>query len=159
MKSGSGVGAFPSEKKPTPYGYGLFATKDLDAGTIVQIFTQYGPSYAEEDYETLIPDEEKAHCLLTRLDEDADKWVWIITRADARYANHSCEPNCILNEKQQLVTFKPVPQGHELSFLYNPGSEGDWWDSRWSFKCGCGSDKCQGSIDRYRPFDRYGNKL
>ena len=150
---------FPSEKIPTKYGFGLFATRDLKTDTLVQIFTQHGNNFKESEYETEIPDSEKAHCLLHNNTVDKT-WVWIITQSDARFANHSCEPNCILDEFQQLKTFKKVLKGQELSFLYNSGLETDYWDQRfWSFQCGCGSSKCQGMIDRYRPFDRYGNRI
>ena len=154
MVENSAKETFPSYKKSTKYGFGLFASLDLGPGTVIQRFTPSGPSIPEKDYET-IPVEERAHCLL-HLNE-ASEWVWSITRTDARYCNHSCSPNTILEDSLDLRTFKAVKKDEELTFLYNSGSESDEWDQAWTFTCGCQSPNCQGIIDRYRPFDKKGN--
>ncbi|KAJ3259853.1 hypothetical protein HK103_001744 [Boothiomyces macroporosus] len=122
---------YPSYPKKIEYGYGLFASDDLPPNTV-------------------------AYVLLCKKNE---KWVWLLTFSNARYANHSCRPNCTLNDNQELVTLTNVQKGEELNFVYNGGSEDDEWDPIWTFKCECKNDNCQGMIDRYRRVDRRGNPV
>ncbi|MBN1802657.1 MAG: SET domain-containing protein-lysine N-methyltransferase [Candidatus Lokiarchaeota archaeon] len=77
---------------------------------------------------------------------------WMIIDTNARYINHSCNPNCIIDDDLNVVTIRPVTAGEELTISYdivkkgeNPGN----WDPRWNFKCECGSKNCRGRIDKY----------
>ena len=129
-----------SEVKNCLYGKCLVAVSPLEVGTIVQkyqgdIVSWEDVSLDEIRYAILISDKK-----------------WMIIKTDARYINHSCSPNCFINDKLEVITVKPVNKGEELTVTYNvvheyenPGE----WDSRWSFKCQCGSKNCQGLIDKY----------
>jgi len=132
----------------TSFGKGLEATCDIPSGTKVAEFQ--GPvldSYSE------VPNEERAYVLLFEtLDVSGIKsgvWKWLIPRSGARFANHSCEPNCKI-DYLSLVTTRLVNRGEALTFLYNNGSEEEFWDPAWTFQCLCASSRCQGIIDRYR---------
>ncbi|KAJ3321826.1 hypothetical protein HDV06_003828 [Boothiomyces sp. JEL0866] len=142
---------YPAYPKKVEYGYGLFASEDLPPNTVVEKFE--GEIF--EDYNKVSQDQ-RAYVLLCKKNE---KWVWLLTFSNARYANHSCRPNCTLNENQELVTLRSVEKGEELNFVYNGGGEEDEWDPLWTFKCECKNDNCQGMIDRYRRVDRRGNPL
>ncbi|KAJ3315460.1 hypothetical protein HDV04_003002 [Boothiomyces sp. JEL0838] len=142
---------YPSYPKKIEYGYGLFASDDLPPNTVVEKFE--GEIY--QDYNN-VSNDQKAYVLLCKKNE---KWVWLLTFSNARYANHSCRPNCTLNDNQELVTLTNVQKGEELNFVYNGGSEDDEWDPIWTFKCECKNDNCQGMIDRYRKVDRRGNPV
>lgn len=74
----------------------------------------------------------------------------MFVQSAAKYSNHSCDPNCVINDILELETVRNVKKGDELTFLYNAGSEDDEWDPVWTFQCQCSSQKCQGMIDRYR---------
>jgi len=122
------------------YGKCMVANTKLDIGTIVQ---KYNGSIVGWDQ---VPMNEICHAILV------DDRNWMIIESDARYINHSCDPNCIINDSLEVVTIRPVNKDEELTIRYNlvhknenPGS----WDPRWSFKCQCGSKICQGDINKY----------
>jgi hypothetical protein len=136
---------------PTPYGSGLFASRDLEAGTPVAKYE--GPVMAFAD----IPEEGIAYAILDTNDR------WLVPESDARYINHSCEPNCEVLESLEVIATQPVGAGSELTILYNDVTMAEFisppsshfWDRRWTFQCRCGSTQCPGLIDRYiaRPPD------
>jgi SET domain-containing protein len=72
------------------------------------------------------------------------------------YANHSCDPNCLISDEFFIETIKPLKLGDEVTISYDQVSLedfkawGDDWDQRWSFPCACGSLKCVGQVDAYR---------
>ena len=81
---------------------------------------------------------------------------WMVIQTDARYINHSCDPNCIIDNDLRLITVRPVNEGEELTINYHIVYEGEdpgFWDPRWSFKCCCGAKNCQGIIDKYITID------
>ncbi len=132
---------FPSKISTCAYGKCLVARDNLPAGTIVQQFT--GPIVDWED----VPESEICHALLV---EDG---CWLIPTSAARYISHSCDPNCIIDENNTVVTFRPVTKGQQITVRYNvvktatenPGK----WDPRWTFKCQCGAPNCPGLIHKY----------
>ena len=78
----------------------------------------------------------------------------MLPKANARFANHSCEPSAYINDQLQLVAYRDLKKDEEITFVYNNGDEHlDEWDPIWNFECHCGSKNCQKKIDRYRPFD------
>jgi hypothetical protein len=87
---------------------------------------------------------------------DDDRWM--VPLSDARHINHSCDPNCYVSSKLDVITLRKVLKGEELTVMYNEvtiakymskGSVLPKWDDRRSFKCICGAPKCLGVIDRY----------
>eukprot|EP00842_Homolaphlyctis_polyrhiza_P006384 jgi/Hompol1/6747/HPOL_001191-RA len=129
------------------YGRALVAAKNLKAGTIVEQFQ--GP---EVDYQQL-SDFDKRYAL-NYLPSGSSEWRWMLPLSNARFANHSCNPNSVIGERLELIAIRDLKEGEEITFLYNNGNESDHWDPIWSFKCECGADKCQGMIDQYRPIDK-----
>jgi hypothetical protein len=140
---------YPARVTTTAYGLGLIATAALGPGTIVARFE--GPVVTRDD----VPAEEAAHALWVEGDQ------WLLPRSDARYANHSCAPNCRVDDDLNLVTIRAVNRGTELTISYNTVSRAEWeayrrhpehyaWDRRWSFDCQCGAVNCVGRIDGYR---------
>ncbi len=122
------------------YGKCVVANTKLDSDTIVQKYK--GNIVIWEQ----VPINEICYAILI------DNRNWMIIESDARYINHSCDPNCIINDNLEVITIRPVFKDEELTVRYNlvhnnenPGS----WDPRWSFKCLCGSKICQGNINKY----------
>ncbi|MFA6419832.1 MAG: SET domain-containing methyltransferase [archaeon] len=137
----------PSKVIDIDYGKALVATKNLPIGTIVQAFKGKIIKYKE------VPLDMICHVICVGEEKDDDKWV--VSKTDAIRANHSCDPNCEVDDELNIVTIKEVKKGEELTFSYNPLEEGQnhedyFWDPRWNFECKCGSKKCQKNIDRYR---------
>lgn len=81
-----------------------------------------------------------------------DNGEMLVPTSDARYMNHSCEPNCKINDDLTVETVREVHAGEELTFCYNITRDGEdpgSWDPRWTFTCRCGSPRCQGVVDKY----------
>jgi hypothetical protein len=124
----------------------LKSSINCQSGTIVARFE--GDIVAYDN----IPEEQIRYVLLV----DKDKWM--IPCSDARYINHSCEPNCRINNKLEVVTTCHVACDSELTISYNNLSMYDlfkldgtlFWDDRWSFDCTCNSSQCQKRIDKYQ---------
>ncbi|MEK6959276.1 MAG: SET domain-containing protein-lysine N-methyltransferase [archaeon] len=136
---------YPSKVIDNAYGKALIAAKDLETGTIVERFLGKVIKYSE------VSDHMICHAIFVG-EKGEDKWIE--SNTDAIRANHSCEPNCTIDEKLNIVTTKLVKKDEELTFSYNMLDEGEapkdyFWDSRWNFECKCGSKNCQKNIDKY----------
>lgn len=127
------------------YGLCLLATRDLDPDVVVARFEGDAVPYEE------IPEDEIPYVL------NLENGRWLIPRTSARWANHSCDPNCKIDDQLGLVTIRPVAAGEELTYSYvlvdrghyDRNSENFFWDERWTFECRCGSPNCVGRVDRY----------
>lgn len=130
---------YPSQVAPTHYGRCLVATTNLKAGIAVARFE--GPlvnSFAA------VPESEVCYAILIAENE------WLIPESNARFLNHSCNPNCIVDDNLEAVTIRPVERGEELTISYNtarPGEVLPAWDERWTFDCQCGAADCQGQVN------------
>lgn len=136
---------YPSEVKDIKYGKCLIATKDLKPNVIVEKFEGLIVKYKE------IPENEIIYGIDISTNYNEDKWM--ITKSNAKFTNHSCDPNCKIDDNLNIVTIKPVKKGEELTFSYNIIEEDASkfpWDPRWTFKCQCKSKNCQKIIDRYK---------
>lgn len=136
-------------------GQGVFAAQHLAAGTVACRFA--GPIVTAAE----VPDDEVRHALWL------DTTRWLIPGAPARFINHSCAPNCTLEDDPDdgdaalVVTTRPVDAGEELSIAYDlmdadllaahAGDPDYAWHSAWTFDCRCGAPRCRGRIDRYSP--------
>ena len=136
---------YPSKVIQISYGKALIATMDLPVGTIVQKFE------GEEITYDKVPEDMVCHTICVG-EGDEDKWV--VSKTDAICANHSCEPNCEVDDDLNIITIKPVKKEEELTFTYNLVDEKEkgtdfFWDKKWDFECKCKSKKCQGNINKY----------
>ncbi len=140
-----GQTSYPSHVAQTGLGRSLIASGPLEKETAVALFA--GPRVAFRD----IPDDEVKFALLLEGDD------WIIPDTAARFINHSCEPNCRVDDSLEVVTLREVASGEDLTVSYNRLTMAEYlrapecyfWDPRWSFACGCGSARCVGNVDRY----------
>jgi len=67
---------------------------------------------------------------------------------DARYINHSCDPNCeAVSERKKIVIYarKNIQPGVELAYDYKYEWSNDKDDVE-LYKCKCGSARCRGTI-------------
>jgi len=138
--------AYPSRVGATPIGQGLVAEETVEEETVVEKLEGPVVPYGK------IPDNEIRYAFET------DTGRWVIARSNARYINHSCDPNCYIAENLDVLTSRKVHKGEELTVMYNEmplekymksGSILPDWDERRSFDCFCGMPKCIGRIDRY----------
>lgn len=126
----------------TKFGKGLHATRDLEAGEIVEQFAGPVMRFAE------IPEEEIPFVMWAGPDR------WMIPQGNSKYINHSCDPNCGLTTKREVITRRPVKKGESLCISYNVSTEEGEWHPKWTFQCYCGVYYCQGLIDRYVDINR-----
>jgi hypothetical protein len=83
---------------------------------------------------------------------------WLIPLTDARYLNHSCDPNCRISDDLEVFTVRPVRSGEELTISYNHADAAEYrarpetyfWDPRWNFTCRCGVANCVGEVNGYK---------
>ena len=135
--------------------HGAFARKDIPKGT--RIIEYIGIKVTKEESEMIEQECHKRHLsdpknhAGTYIFELDDEWDLDgdIPDNDAKYINHSCEPNCeteVVGESVWIETIKDVKKGEEIT--YNYGFEIDEKKPH-LFKehpCRCGSKKCAGFI-------------
>ena len=139
---------YPSKVVENLFGKGkaLVATKNLLIGVIVEKFE--GPIIKYAD----VPKDMIHHAIDVGANKGDDKWV--DSKTNAIFANHSCNPNCMVDDDLNIITIKRIKNGEELTFSYNLIYDGEkasdfFWDDRWNFKCKCNSKKCLKKIDKY----------
>jgi hypothetical protein len=118
----------------------------LAVGTTVERFA--GPTVLWRD----VPVSEVCHAILLEGEE------WMVPTTAARFINHSCAPNCTVDDTLAVITLRAIADGEELTFSYDSVTMAEWlaapssffWDARWTFKCRCGAPACVGHVDRYR---------
>ena len=71
---------------------------------------------------------------------------------DARFINHSCEPNCeayVFNDRVYIYAMRDMIRGEELTFDYKLGpatkGAGKKYDKT-HFACHCGTPNCRGTM-------------
>ncbi len=57
---------------------------------------------------------------------------------EADYINHSCNPNCGIKNKLEIVAMRDIEPGEEINIDYAMMES-----SEYSFKCNCGATNCR----------------
>ena len=149
---------YPWKEEPNPYfelrtsriqGTGAFATRTIRKGTRIIEYLGQRVSWRTADKRY---DDEKMnrhHTFLFTVDDktciDA-----AVNGNDARFINHSCDPNCeAINDRKRIFieAIKTIPAGTELvyDYQYERTDDHSAEDERF-YKCRCGSPKCRGTI-------------
>ncbi|MFA6269816.1 MAG: SET domain-containing protein-lysine N-methyltransferase [Candidatus Paceibacterota bacterium] len=112
------------------HGKGIFATRDIAKGEIVFIIK--GPRMFK----------------VNNGKKDAlshPDWVgfkmnnWVDPIPPYKYLNHSCNPNCGIKGKVEVVALKDIKKGDETTTDYSIIEA----DQLWSMKCACGEKNCR----------------
>jgi SET domain-containing protein len=130
-------------------GLGAFATQPIKKG--IRLIEYAGerltPQQADERYPD--DDRERHHTYLFAIDDDVviDASV---NGNDARFINHSCDPNCdavIEGGRIWIETIRDVERGEELAYDYAYVLEERHSPAaKRRFPCHCGAAKCRGTI-------------
>jgi SET domain-containing protein len=129
-------------------GLGGFAIQRIRKGT--RIIEYIGERITSEEGDRRYTDEaEHPHVLLFVVDKhtviDAG-----VGGNDARFINHSCEPNCktVVEKKRVYIeAIKNIAAGQELTYDYNLTREGnDTPETEKQFACHCGVKPCRGTM-------------
>jgi SET domain-containing protein len=93
-------------------------------------------------------------------DRDSHTFLFIVDRGvvidggvngnDARFINHSCDPNCesVIHDRRVFIeSIRTIRPGEELTYDYQIGRDrNDPADVDEIFACRCGSSTCRGSM-------------
>ncbi|ORY23811.1 hypothetical protein BCR39DRAFT_472897, partial [Naematelia encephala] len=139
-------------------GFGLIVQEDVKEGDFV---TDYrGEVISLETFIQRIGDEYKGHRNFYALAYDQDEVIDAGMRGnDARYINHSCDPNLEVRKYQQtgdgieeyevgMWAIKDIPKGTELSYDYNFDSFAAATETELRTRCHCGAANCVGFLGR-----------
>jgi hypothetical protein len=72
--------------------------------------------------------------------------TYILLKAPAVYANHSCDPNAGIKDNRELVAIRAIAPGEEICFDYSTTMAENFWTMR----CLCGSPQCRGTVKDFR---------
>ena len=131
------------------HGRGAFATRRIRPGT--RIVEYIGERIDQDEADRRYDDDamEQHHTFLFTLDDGT-----CIDAAEggneARFINHSCDPNCeaVIEGKRIFIYAKRrIPEGQELLYDYQYEYQDDYTKQDEQFyACRCGSPKCRGNI-------------
>ena len=128
----------------SPTGFGLFATRPIKKKT--RILEYKGPVL---DHETAVRAENRGNRYLFEVSKN--RTIDGTPRANiARYANHSCNPNCepvIWRGRVFIKTLRNIKPGEELTYDYaiEAGERlTKAVKARWP--CWCGAKTCRGTV-------------
>ncbi len=130
-------------------GKGAFALRRIRTGAKIVEYT--GEHISDEESDRRYDDDamEHAHTFLFTIDDD-DIIDAAVSGNDARFINHSCNPNCeSVTEGNRVFVYaiKNIAPGAELTYDYKLHRSGGW-RTRYAeqYKCLCGAKRCRGVI-------------
>ena len=149
--SATGAGeTAPVEVRGSPlHGLGVFATARIARGTRILEYLGERVSHAEADRRYDHKEPRDAHTFLFIVDArtviDAG-----VDGNEARFVNHSCEPNCesVIEAGRVFIdAIRDIEPGEELTYDYQIQREADDPpDIDEVFACRCGSERCRGTM-------------
>lgn len=130
-------------------GLGGFATRPIRKGTRIIEYTGERISHAEAD--ARYDDNKSPHPLVLLFTVDENTVVDAgVGGNEARYINHSCDPNCeaVIEDGRVFIEAKKnILAGRELTYDYSLTREGnDDAEMEARFACHCGAKNCRGSM-------------
>ena len=133
------------------HGRGVFAARYIRKGTKIVEYTGERISNREADQRYDDSKMKRHHTFLFTLDKKTVVDGAISAGGgDARYINHSCDPNCeaiITGKKIFIHAKRGIPSGSELAYDYQYERTGKNDDELEKFYfCRCGSPNCRGTI-------------
>jgi uncharacterized protein len=139
----------PFEIRASPIqGLGAFATELIPKGT--RLIEYAGERLTTAQADARYPDDDRRHhTFLFAIDDDV-----VIDAAvdgnDARFINHSCDPNCdavVDNGRIWIETIRDVEPGEELAYDYAYELEERHSPAaKRRYPCSCGAENCRGTI-------------
>jgi uncharacterized protein len=131
------------------HGLGVFAAKRIPKGTRIIEYVGERVSHDEADRRYEEKDENDSHTFLFIVDSkmviDAG-----VDGNDARFFNHSCDPNCestVEKRRVYIEAIRDIEPGGELTYDYQIQREDDDPDNIDEvFACRCGFAQCRGTM-------------
>ena len=123
------------------YGLALIASQPIQAGEKLMAFD--GESHEWGHSTSNLPNQPplfvRDHCIQVGEGRSRD------SNGLARYANHSCQPNCGITDLIWITAMTDIAPGTELTWDYAMTEDNDWL-----MDCACGTPKCRKLIAGYR---------
>ena len=138
-------------KKSSLHGNGVFAARNIPAGT--KIFQYTGKRITPEQADAMYPvnPDDPFHTFFFALSSgkviDGGK-----KGNDAKWINHSCSPNCQAQEnatgtRVYIVSLRDLKKGEELFYDYGLVLDGRITKKlKQNYQCLCGSPECRGTM-------------
>ena len=144
-------------RSSTIQGRGVFATEPIRKGT--RLIEYVGERISAEEADQRYEDDVHSAVLLFLVDKNV-----VIDAAvggnDARFINHSCEPNCEpVNEfgRIYIEALRSISPGEELTYDYSlTRDEQDDEQTETDYACHCGARTCRGTMLEVLPKHRKG---
>jgi SET domain-containing protein len=136
-------------RRSNVHGLGVFAAKLIPKGTRIIEYVGERVSHDEADRRYEEKDENDSHTFLFIVDPktviDAG-----VDGNDARFFNHSCDPNCestVEKRRVYIEAVRDIEPGVELTYDYQIQREDDDPDNiDQVFACRCGFPQCRGTM-------------
>jgi SET domain-containing protein len=131
------------------HGKGVFATRSIRKGTRIIEYT--GEKISWKKAQELPPHDpaNPHHTFFFSLD-DGDVINAAVGGNEARWINHSCDPNCETDEREGRIyvfALRGIKPGEELNYDYRlEPAEKRTKKLEACFRCNCGSDNCRGTM-------------
>jgi len=146
--AGNGEAAYRVRRSGV-HGLGVFAVRAIRKGTRIIEYLGDRITHGEADRRYEDHEEHDNHTFLFSVDRtlviDAG-----VGGNEARFINHSCEPNCesVIEQRRVFIdALRDIRPGEELSYDYQIGRErNDPPDVDQIYACRCGSARCRGTM-------------
>lgn len=131
-------------------GRGVFAIRKIKRGQRIIEYTGEIISVEEEAERYDDENMDRHHTFLFSIDEDTTIDAGTIG-SDARYINHSCDPNCeTINDDDRIFieAIRSIEPGEELTYdyLFEVDEDELTDELKQRYVCRCGSPNCRGTI-------------
>ena len=131
------------------HGRGVFATRRIEKGERIIEYLGERVSHEEPDRRYELKEENDSHTFLFIVDSktviDAG-----VNGNDARFFNHSCDPNCesvVEKRRVYIEAIRAIEPGEEMTYDYQIyKEEGDPENIDEVFACRCGFANCRGTM-------------
>ncbi len=131
------------------HGRGVFATRRIEKGERIIEYLGERVSHEEADRRYELKEENDSHTFLFIVDSktviDAG-----VDGNDARFFNHSCDPNCesvVEKRRVYIEAIRAIEPGEEMTYDYQIyKEEGDPENIDEVFACRCGFANCRGTM-------------
>ncbi len=140
-------------RKSPIHGKGAFAVHNI--AKVTRIIEYVGERITHEEVDARYPYDPIEHTKTFLFTVDGSTVIdATYQHNNARYTNHSCDPNCEAiyeNGRVFIVAIRKILCGEELVYDYHLELE-EVYPVRWRelYACRCGAKSCRGSLLKYR---------
>lgn len=139
----------PLEIRASPIaGLGAFATRPIQKRA--RIIEYGGERITTAEADTRYSDGTSAHARVLLFTVDSRTVIDAAVNGNqARYINHSCEPNCeSVTERGRIWIYalRDIEPGEELTYDYNLTGDDDIGVQAAQYACHCGASACRGTM-------------